>query len=363
MRILIISKEAWRDEQNGGNVLSNMFQGFDAEFAQIYCTANEPNNRICKRYYQLTDKMMVNSILHRKNAGKKIDYQEYPIQTETRRENYSGVKRFNSDTVRVIREILWKVAKWNDQELIEFAKEFEPDIIFAPCYGNHYMIKLTKMMESVLHIPIISYISDDFYSNRQFKFSPVYWINHFILRAHVREVFSLYTLVYTMTDEQKLQCEKVFHANMKVLRKSGNFDDTRIKEKCNDPIKLVYAGGIYLNRWKTLGVLVDTLKRINSGKVRMTLDIFTNTEIDGNIGKKLNDGRNCRMHSAISMDALKKVYAGSDIALHVEGFDLKNKSMVRLSFSTKIVDCLDSGCAVMAICDSEQAGFCLSKKK
>ena len=27
-----------------------------------------------------------------------------------------------------------------------------------------------------------------------------------------------------------------------------------------------------------------------------------------------------------------------------------------MSFSTKIVDCLDSGCAVMAICDKKQAG-------
>ena len=46
----------------------------------------------------------------------------------------------------------------------------------------------------------------------------------------------------------------------------------------------------------------------------------------------------------------------SDVALHVEAFDVTNRHIVRMSFSTKIIDCMDSGCAVMAICDEKQAG-------
>ena len=66
MKILVISKEAWRDEQNGGNVLTNMFSHFSgSEFAQIYCNEQEPNNAICRNYYQMSDRMMVNNILHR----------------------------------------------------------------------------------------------------------------------------------------------------------------------------------------------------------------------------------------------------------------------------------------------------------
>ena len=60
MKVLIISQELWSENNNGGNVLSNLFSGFDAEFAQIYCSPGTPNNKICKRYFQITDSMIVN---------------------------------------------------------------------------------------------------------------------------------------------------------------------------------------------------------------------------------------------------------------------------------------------------------------
>ena len=48
MKILIVSYEAWRDTNNGGNVLSNIFFSFDnTEIAQIYCSGELPSNTIC----------------------------------------------------------------------------------------------------------------------------------------------------------------------------------------------------------------------------------------------------------------------------------------------------------------------------
>ena len=79
--------------------------------------------------------------------------------------------------------------------------------------------------------------------------------------------------------------------------------------------------------------------------------------------KKLNDGIISRVHSSISYDQLMKEYKKSDIALHVESFNIKNRLNVRMSFSTKIIDCLDSGCAVMAICDKKQGGYMYLKEK
>lgn len=362
MRILVISKEAWRDEQNGGNVLSNIFAGFDAEFAQIYCTENEPNNKICKLYYQMTDRMILQSIIKKKKPGVVKRYEKYPSNAQAGVASFGSFKKFNLESIRVLRDIGWCVAKWDKEALTKFAKDFQPDIIFAPCYGSHSMIKLTKLIHSVIAKPIISYISDDFYTNCQWRFSPVYWGNHFVLRRNVRNVFKLYSLVYTMTDEQKEQCEKDFHANMKILRKNGIFSDINSKRFVNAPIRFVYAGGIYVNRWKTLLSLADAMRKINTNGVKMVLDIYTNTEIVNKAVSRLNDGVTSRIHQVISLEELKRVYKESDIALHVEAFDKKNKYLVRQSFSTKIVDCLDSGCAVMAICDEKQAGYAYLKR-
>lgn len=362
MRVLIISKEAWRDEQNGGNVLSNIFGDFDAEFAQIYCTEGEPNNIICKKYYQMTDRMMIENVFKHKKVGKERVYEDFPNSTKSIKQSYDAIKKLNLDSVRVVREIMWHLAKWDYEGLSKFCNNFSPDVIFAPCYGNHYMIKLTELVVRKLSVPVISYISDDFYTNNQLKLSPIYWINHLILRKNVRKVFALYSLVYTMTDEQKKQCKKDFGANMKVLRKSGYFEQERKKTYVNEPIKMVYGGGIYLNRYRTLMKLVDAIKVINSDDIKLVLDIYTSTPLNERAKRKLNDGKNSNIHQPVSLSKLKEIYSRSDIALHVEGFDRKSASIVKLSFSTKIVDCLDSGCAVMAICEEQQAGFAYLKR-
>lgn len=362
MRILVISKEAWRDEQNGGNVLSNLFSGMDADFAQIYCNERKPNNSICRKYYQITDREMLNSITKRSKAGKVLNYKEAPHEKIVGAESFSNYRIFWGSLLLVLREIVWWLGKWDEEAILKFIRDFNPDLIFAPCYGNHYMHNLTILAQNVSGVNVISYISDDFYSNKQLRFSPSYWINHFFLRRHMRKVFKYYSLVYTMTDEQKEQCEKDFGANMKVLCKSGKFDGALSKKSVNSPIRFVYAGGIYLNRWKTLSMLVQEIKKINDKEKVMQLDIYTANPLTNKMRSFLDDKMNSFVHSVVPISELKEIYLKSDVALHCESFDLRNRLDVRLSFSTKIVDCLDSGCAVMAICDPKQAGFAYLKR-
>lgn len=362
MKVLILSKEAWREDQNGGNVLSNIFSGFDAEFAQVYCTEAEPSNKVCKLYFQMTDRMMVNNILRWKAIGKIKEYEDYPKYTSPVKESFSGTKRLNWIGVPLARELVWKLARWNNTSLKNFIKNFNPDVIFAPCYGTHYMIKLTKIAKKICDVPVISYISDDFYTNNQINYDPLFWINHFWMRWRVRQVFKLYDLVYTMTDEQKEQCERDLHANMKILRKSGLFEKSKEKTIVHDPIRFIYGGSLYINRWVTLSALAKAMREVNKDGVRMVLDIYTNYDITPEINSNLNDGITSKIHPAVSMKELNEIYANSDVALHVEGFDKKNAFGVRLSFSTKIVDCMDSGCAVMAICEEHQAGLAYLKR-
>lgn len=362
MRILVLSKEAWRDEQNGGNVLSNLFAGMDADFAQIYCNEREPNNSVCRRYYQITDREMLNSIIKRGKAGKEINYKEAPHEKAVGAESFSSYRKWFGNLLLILREIVWWLGKWNEDAISKFIRDFNPDLIFAPCYGNHYMHNLTILAQKISGVNVISYISDDHYGNKQLRFSPSYWINHFFLRRHTRKVFKYYSLVYTMTEEQKVQCERDFGANMKVLCKTGKFDEALLKKSVNNPIRIVYAGGIYLNRWKTLTILAQEIKKINmSGKV-MQLDIYTANPLTDKMRSVLDDKENSFVHPVVPISELKDIYLKSDIALHCESFDLRNRLDVRLSFSTKIVDCLDSGCAVMAICDPKQAGFAYLKR-
>ena len=337
-------------------MLTNVFEGFDAEFAMITCSGVGPNNHICKRYYQMTDSMMISNILHRTKVGRVLFYEDYP-KNPNRSDTYEGAKNIvPGNLLRLLREIAWKLAKWDKRGIADFVTEFNPDVIYAPCQSLHYMIRLVKYVAKTANVPVISYVSDDNYTNKHYSFSPLFWANHFLIRKHLREIFKVYSLCYTMTDEQKAQCERDFGTRMKILRKSGTFAEDDQKKDVNHPIRIVYAGNLLYNRYKTLQTLVRNLRMLNQDSVKMTLNIYSNTRLKENDVSLLNDGKSSFLHGVVSMAELKEIYKKSDIALHVEAFDKANKYAVRMSFSTKIIDCLDSGCAVMAICDKDQAG-------
>lgn len=370
MKVLIISAETWRDDTNGGNVLSNIFAGSGFEFAQVFCNPGEPQNKLCKEYYQMTDGMMIRSILKKGAPGKRLHYEDYPSgivheDTPAEQENkkfYSFFRNYRFEIFYVFRSLIWKMAGWRNSELEGFIREFNPDIIFAPCYASHELLAIDRVAKSVADVPVISYISDDNYGLKQFRLDPVYWLNRFVLRRNMRKTFKIYDLVYTMTDEQKEEYEKALHCKMKILKKSGDFTNVPVKETVNNPIRLIYAGGVYCGRWKTLARIAQELKTINKDSVKMVLDIYTGNQLTEKQKRLLDDGRNSRVHAAISQTQLKEEYHNSDIALHVESFDLKYKLLTRLSFSTKIIDCMASGCAVMAICWKKHSGYIYLEK-
>lgn len=371
MKVLVISAEVWRDDTNGGNVLSNIFGNTGYEFAQIYCNPGNPANRLCKQYYQMTDSMMINTILHKGKPGRIINYAEYPcdqkenIEEQAEQENRSFYEFFRSHRLEifyVIRSVIWRIAKWNTPELRKFIMDYKPDLIFAPCYASHELLAIDRLAKQLTNVPMISYISDDNYGLKQFRLSLVYWLNRFVLRRNMRKTFKMYDLVYTMTEEQKNEYEKALNCKMKILRKSGDFTKVPEKKIVNKPIRMIYAGGIYVGRWKTLAKIVDSIKKVNRDGIKIVLDIYTGNTLKKRQRKLLHDGINSIVHKSISLSELKQRYVESDVALHVESFELKYKLLSRISFSTKIIDCLSSGCATMAICWNQHSGYIYLKK-
>lgn len=357
MKILIVSYEAWRDTNNGGNVLSNIFFSFDnTEIAQIYCSGELPSNTICSKYFQISDSMLLNA-----TKGRRLEEKIYKNDDDSQNNVFENtVKRrtpsFLRETALLMRELLWDITNWKTKELRNFVEKFKPDLIFAPCYTYSHVSKLALYIQKILGCPMVSYISDDNYSLRCLSFSPFFWINRLKTRKWIRRHFAKCRLIYTMTDLQKKEYEKIFGIPFKVLCKAADFDKVE-KRTINKPIQLIYGGGLYLNRWQVLGELSNILNQINKDKIVAQMHIYSNTKLNSRKTKLLNDKRNSFLHASIPYDELEKKYQQSDIAIHVESFDLRNRLITRLSFSTKIIDCMNSGCAILAIGPQTQAGM------
>ncbi|MBA5794035.1 glycosyltransferase [Flavobacterium sp. xlx-214] len=374
-RILIISGEAWRNESNGGNVLTNLFEPLkdDYEFAQIYTNSSLPNNKICTKYFHLSESKMLKSILNRKSFGKILIEKNYKSLYDSEFNNRSRVdsmpilflKKFFNHTLYFLQNILWAISVWKSEELKKFIKDHNPDIIFAPLYSGIFIHRIDRFVVSIMNKKMISYVSDDVYTFKQFSISPMFWINRLILRANVRKTAKHYSLLYTMTQEQLDEYQPVLNVPMKVLKKAGAFNEMPKykKDVRQKPIILFYGGNLIYNRYKTLSKLAKTIRKLNTECFNFQLLIGTQTPITKKLNKLLNDGKNSIILGRLNSDQMQDYYQLSDIVLHVESFDVKQKLLTRLSFSTKIIDLLNTGRCVMAICWSKSSPYKYLKKE
>lgn len=356
MNILIVSCEAWRDTNNGGNVLSNVFCSFpDANIAQIYCSGETPQNSVCQTYFQIADSMLLS-----RQKGRRLETRDYSGNNEPQADVVdnkvkNSIPKLLREPALLGRELLWVFSNWRTPELESFVRDFKPDVIFAPCYSYFHVSKLALHVKRIAGCPMISYISDDNYSLKQFRFSPSFWVNRLITRKWIRRHFAAASLVYTMTEMQKNEYEALLKRPMKVLCKSAEFSER--DREIGSPIRYIYAGGLYLNRWKVLAQLGRAIGEINREGVQAELHIYSGSRLSGRKQAKLNDGKNIFLHAAVPFHELIRLYEASDVAVHVESFDLRNRLVTRLSFSTKIIDCMNSGCAILAVGPKTQAGI------
>lgn len=368
LRVLLLVAEPWRHDDGGGNTLNNFFEGMDAEFAQVYSSEKMPINNICKKYFQITDTEAVKSLFKRNPVGRVLTEEDINStgdnagKVRKKKSIVSIIKRLRWEIFLYFKELAWLHCNWKTEKLKNFILDFNPDVIYAPCYASPYSLALTRWVKDLTGKKVVTWSADDTYSLRQFRFSPIYWMKRFWTRKHLRKTYPYYDAFYSISEDEAEEMRDVVGQEIKILRKTVP-DDLDYKERVpHTPIRMIYAGGIYLNRWKVLAHIGQALKNINKDGVKCVLDIYTQNELSKKQKKHLNDGENIFVHKAVTTEELQKLYAESDIALHVESFSRRNRLETRLSFSTKIIDCLASGCAVMAIAWEEQTGLKYLKK-
>ncbi len=358
MRVLVISRECWRSDSNEGSTLTSLFAGQPLELANVYCKPGVPDNGLCTQYFQLTDRMALDKLLHGKPMGRAFagTQDETAALPEAEDKPFYDFFRLNNlEAFYFARELLWKLSGVQSEALRAFVQAFRPDVIFAPMSYSPYVLAIQRFVIRVAKRPAATYLYDDIYSLRQFRFSPFYWINRMNLRSAVRRTAKHMSIAYTMTQEQADEYRGYLPLDLRVLRKPAQTLAAMPHARYGMPLRFLYAGGVYLGRDKTLMRVAEALRTKFHGQAR--LDIYTNSPLRQDAAAVLNDGVCTFTHPAVPSRELPELYARADVALHVESFRKRFAQMVRLSFSAKIADCLGSGCAVLAICPESNAGY------
>ena len=365
MRILILSNYPWKTNNSFGNTYSSIFGKVpNTEIAHIYMFDGNPDpvDNITA-YYQIPEREVMKSAIRFRNNGKvgkrvdvptAVEKNEPEKKKEDNRTLYGRFlalgKRKHWDLLFIARELAWKIGKVNYPDLMSFVEEFKPDIFFLPYSNTYYTNRIALYIKKHYDVPMVMEMAMDHYTLKRVSWNPIFWIDRFGKRRVIRQLARQSEMLFAISKKLKEELETTLDIPCRILYKTP--DKTRAfkpYEGAGETVKFLFTGNISANRWKSLALLAEELKRQKFGH----LDIYTPTPISSAIEKALNLEGYSTIHPPVSQEEVINLQNNADVLVHAEAFDRYNKSLVRCAISTKIMDYLSVGRCILAIGPSD----------
>ncbi len=359
MRVLVITRAPWRNDNNTGNTCSNFFSGFDnVDFYSLCFRDQTPDNNIALKNFAVSEGQLIRNLLKGGKVGRITDTVPQADASGSEEKLYDRAKKTHSFLLTFCREVLWSVGRWKNENLVSYIKEVAPDVIFMPVFNCFYPHKLLQFISKYTDAKIILFHADDTYTLKQFSLSPLFWLHRFILRKWVKKSVKLSSVNYVISALQKQEYEAAFRKPCKLLTKFADFSDApATKEEYNKPLQLVFTGNILMGRWKSLAMIANVLKKINKDSVKAQLFVYTANALTTEMWDALQIEDSSFVMGSVSADEVAAIQQKADILVHAEGMNLRCKLMVRQSFSTKIVDYFKAARPILAVGPRDVASF------
>ncbi len=353
-KVLVTGINPWIDD-SGVNTLVNFFEQWDKNaIAHMYTRSSLPNTHICDQFFRISEQKVIRSIFNRKiKTGQQVENAPESAPEGTKEKQLYAKK--HTDFMAFCRECVWLLGRWKTKELRAFLDDYAPDVLFFPVYSTVYMNRLQNYIQKYTKKPSVLYVSDDNYSYKSVKKTPLALLTRFWLRHHEKKLIRNASEIMVISQKQKEEYDRLFHTNCTVLTKGIDFSDSPyVKKTVGNPIKMVYTGKLIIGRGESLERIADALGQINCHGKRMELDIYTTDVLTEKQQAALN--RNgCSVKGTLNFEGVLKVQKEADILVFVESLARKYRYTARLSFSTKITDYLKSGTCIFAVGDQNIA--------
>lgn len=350
MNILVVGGGSWDDTSSLGNTFSNFFANWEnANFYNLYFRNTRPNNSVCENYFKITTKELAKKIISPKKIGEFFRFSKQNVVEEDivgakEKRAISVIHKYNLKFVYDVEDLLWSFNGWKNKNLDEFIELADPDVIFTFAAGNVNITRSVEYIKSKTNAKLVLLVADDIHTAYRLSSNR----HHKRLRNGLDRMIGLADKVYGISRDMCDYYHNIYGVDMIPLYKGCSFENEPMPT-VNKPIKIVYAGNLQLGRFDTIVDLIQCLDKLNHNGISVTLDVYSATLIDDEQREQLNFGNISKFHGGISYNEVKKKMSEADIVLHVESFDKKEMEKVRYSFSTKIIDCLQSGSVMLAI--------------
>lgn len=359
-KILSISLSTWR-EDSGIHTQTDLFKFWDKErLAQIYTRSDYPNTPVCDRFFRISENQIVKSVYKRKPVGERVENKtnvslEENKAAEEEKKLYDKAHKKKSWFMTLMRELVWWLGKWKTKALDTFIEEEQPDVYFVPIYPVVFMGKLQLHILKKYPRPYVCYLADDNYSYQTCGKNLFAYIHRFFLRKVVKKLAKNCTKMFTITQTEAEDTDKLFGTNSVVLTKGIDYSKLSYQEKpVSKPLKMVYTGSLIIGRAASLVEISKAMAEINREEEKVTLDIYSPNVMDEKTMRYFNIN-GCRFRGRVDKAEVHKIQEEADVVVFVESLEKKHCLDARLSFSTKLTDYFRSGKCIFAIGDERIA--------
>lgn len=357
MRILVFSQAAWNTTNSFGNTFTNWFDSWkDVHFFHFYARQQKPDTNIVEMYYNVSAVEILKKVFTGKQAGRILTKTDVEKTAETQTLEQKQIAKFHKKSNEIVYwaiERVWRSKKWINHTFDEFLEYADPDIIFAYA-ANPYILEpaIKHIKEKKLAVKVVLWIADDVLA----QIDQYAWYRRRYLKKGIDYCFNIADKLYGASVEMCEKYSRIYGKKITPLYKGCTFDKP-CKETANSPLRLVYAGNLLYGRIDTLKKTIKALRVINMDGCRAVLEVYSNTPLGEVDKKEWFDDTNAFYMGVRPYEEIKEILNEADIVLHVESFEREQMEAVKYSFSTKIIDCLQSGSVVVGIGPSSIASI------
>ncbi|MGL5255455.1 MAG: glycosyltransferase family protein [Proteocatella sp.] len=342
-RILILSNGCFSDTDSNGRTLAKLFQNYNnANLAQFFVYGN-PDFTVCDRYYKVTDRDALESLLRWKETGGVV---ECPIKLSSEAvisTNASFKKVKKTPLSMLLREFAWLVGRWNGRGLKQWIEKFNPEAVFVSLGDNVFLSRLAIQIAKKYSIPVYAYSTENYcfknynyLTKRQSLLYKIFylWMNKAFkkLEKYVKlGIFNTPMLTEAYDKKYNYPCTCVFSPS--------DIDFVKNIEVAHSPI-VAYLGNLGVGRHKALVELANVLGEVMPG---VKLDVY------GKLPESIEDAKLitscdhiCYKGFVSYIDVVRHIHE-STLLVHTELDDGFYSKDLKFAFSTKIADSVCSG--------------------
>lgn len=367
MNIMVFNENVWSNHIASGNTLSNLFEGdifVNDNFYNIYMRNAVPNNRVCKNYYKMSLIDMLKYYFHNEKIGTEFllnsnnMMENSIINPEKERKYIDIIHKYSMNFIYNIANRVYRRKKWLNNNFTNYIQKSEPEIFFSYLTNVAILKPILEYVKENTNAKIVLFAVDDIYSlyNKKHK------SERNKLEMEFKECVMMADKIYAISNEMCEEYTRIFNKRVDILYKGCSFDYP-VKKNVNDIVKFVYAGNLFYGRDEILmkvGQAIDCNNRKN--KQKALLEIYTGATLTDKLKKELNIKNASIVMGKRDYEEIKKIMNNAEYNLHVESFEKDKIDYVKYSFSTKIIDCLQAGSAILGIGPSDISSIKYLKK-